>query len=54
MVRFGRHQLPAYMWALLIFLSSAMPTRFFEQFGVDYPWLRTCSMFFSISSLAFF
>ncbi len=38
MVRFVRYQLPAYMLALLIFLSSAMPTRFFEQFGVDYPW----------------
>jgi VanZ family protein len=38
MARFVRYQLPAYLWALLIYLSSAMPARFFEQFGISYPW----------------
>ena len=38
MARFVRYQLPAYLWALLIFLSSAMPTKSFELFGINYPW----------------
>src|SRR5512140_2902007 len=38
MARFFQYQFPALAWAVLIFVSSALPSVFFEQFGVVYPW----------------
>lgn len=38
MARILKFQFPALLWAVVIFISSAMPTDFYLKFGVDGLW----------------
>ena len=38
MASFIKYQFPAYLWAALIFASSAMPSEFFQRFAAEGPW----------------
>ncbi len=38
MLSFLKYQFPAYLWAVLIFASSTMPTEFFARFNTLGPW----------------